>query len=472
MLRLPFFRKRGGFCCAGLDLEAGRAVLVRSGSAGPEVAARAVTEPRPSPGDTAAVLLEELGAPDAPVVVDLAGEGVMVKSLRLPADIGESGIPEAVRWQFAEVLEGSSLVRHVALGQSPDGQHEVLAAAVPEALVEGKVAPLRAAGVRLLAADLRACALWRAAELLSGREGKALGAVEVSPSGARVACGRGRLEFVREIAGENLEFEVRRTLGYYQSQYGVGEVVVARFGPSGEGEDARFAVALGLALWPFAEPRVDLLPKRLRRAKAFGGRQVFRPACLVAGGVVCAALLLCPLVLGAAWKASARAASAEAARLRPTVAKVEALREEFSRLEEWTRVVSSFQAVSWASAVDDLRYALPEGCWLTKAEFAPGNPASPGQPAAQPEQPPAHPASSVGVAPGAGLPPAAQLPPEPGRLEFSGYAPDVKSVGLFCDNLAALPWVESVRVKRVERDDQWECYAFSGVADLKGGGSR
>ncbi|NHM28141.1 hypothetical protein G7K71_14360 [Desulfofundulus sp. TPOSR] len=474
---LRFSRKRGDFHCAGLDLETGRAVLVKNSPAGPEVVRKAEAEPRPNPADTALALLENLDAPEVPVVVGLAGEDVMVKTLRLPGDIGQSGIPDAVRWQFTDAPEGS-IVRFAVLGQFPGGQYEVLAAAAPETLVKEKAVPLRDAGARLLATDLRVCALWRAAKFLAGQEERSLAAVEVSPSGARVACGRDRLEFAREITGENLEFEVRRTLGYYQSQYGAGEVAVVRFGPSGEVEDARFATALGLALWPFAEPKLDFLPKKMRKARRIPeGASVFPgiKAWTVAAGLFFA--LAAPYAYALACGVQARSLEREAAALAPKVAEVREIRAERKKLEDWTGIVESFDPVPLAPILSDVRYAAPSKVWLTGLELTPEKDESSAPRKVQKdpavntdgENPEEALKQNGQPKPAAGQIRELELPPEPSRMRLEGFSLDAASVGLFRDNLTALPWCERVESLKVEYDEKAGAYRFEMTARVKGG---
>lgn len=459
MLRLSFLR-RSEVLCAGIDLEGGRAVLVKGGPEGLEVVAEAEVALRPDLGDTVLALLEELGVPNAPVVLGLAGEGVMVKSLRLPGDIKPSGIPDAVRWQFMDTLEGF-LVRFAMLGKAPDGQHEVLAAAVPEDLVKEKAAPLVNAGVRLLAADLRVCALWRAAKKITDSEGKALAAVEVSHSGARIACGRERLEFAREITGENLEFEIRRTLGYYQSQYDTGEVTVVRFGSPGESGDARFAAALGLALYPFVEPKLDFLPKKMRKARRVSsGAVIPRRLKVWAAAVGVAFVLATPYIYAAACGAQVRSLEREISALAPKVAEVQKIRTERMKLEEWVGIVESFSPAPLVPVLEDTRYAVPHQVWLTELELVPEqNTRS---------------ADKQKISQGqtefeAGQAQESELPPKPSVLHLEGFSKDAASVGLFRDNLVALPWCAGVEALKVEYDDNIEAYCFELIARFKGG---
>jgi hypothetical protein len=474
---LRFSRKSGDFHCAGLDLETGRAVLIRNSPAGPEIIARAEVEPRPNPGDTALALLEGLDAPNAPVVVGLAGEGVMVKTLRLPGSIKPGDLSEAVRWQFTDAPEGS-IVRFAVLGQSPGGQYEVLAAAAPETLVKEKAVPLRDAGARLLAADLRVCALWRAAKFLAGKEERPLSAVEVSPSGGRVACGRDRLEFAREITGENLEFEVRRTLGYYQSQYGAGEVAVVRFGPSEDVEDARFAAALGLALWPFAEPKLDFLSKKMRKARRIPeGASVFPGVKVWAVAVGVFLVLAVPYIYALACGVQARSLEREAAALAPKAAEVQKVRAERQKFEEWIGIVESFDPVPLAPILSDVRYAAPSKVWLTGLELAPEKDESSALRKVQKD-----PAVNTGgenpeetlkqngqPKPAAGQIRESELPLRPSRARVEGFSLDAASVGLFRDNLTALPWCERVESLKVEYDEKASAYRFEMTARVKGG---
>lgn len=482
---LPFIKKRGDFYCIGLDIETGRAVLVRNSPDRPEVVRKAEVEPRPDPVDTTLALLEGLGSPDVPVVVGLAGENVMVKILRLPKNIKQGDLFEAVRWQFADAPEGS-VVRSVMLGEIPGGvgtslpvDNEVLAAAMPEVLVKERVVLLRDAGVRLLAADLRVCALWRAAKFLAGQEERSLAAVEVTSSGARVACGRGgKLKFAREITGENLEFEVRRTLGYYQSQYSAGEVAVVRFGPSEEVEDARFAAALGLALWPFTEPKLDFLPKKMRKTRRIPEGTSLFPGIKVWAAVAGVFLVLAaPCVYALACGFQARSLEREAAALAPKVAEVQKVRAERQKFEKWIGIVESFNSAPLAPILGDVRYATPLKVWLTGLELTPEQSKS-----SAPRKPPQKdsatgidrksseksPKQSGQLKPATGQSQEPELPLEPSWVRLEGFSLDAASVGLFRDNLAALPWCEGVESLKVEYDDKTGAYRFELTARVKG----
>lgn len=479
--------------CLGLDLSSDqllRGVLVRQDAAGPEVLGRAQLPVQGgSQGLQKAIegLVGELGAERAPAVLGLGGERVLVRPLRLPPALTPDEIREAVKWQLVDLGEGYA-TSFTVLGRSTQSI-DVLAAAVQEDYLQQYLAPF-AVGLRLVAVDLRVCALWRAVTLTYPAVSEsALAVVENTPSGARVLIGREYLEFAREIpAGGNVAFEVRRTLSYYRTQYGADVTRLLLVGvepvPGLEAEAAtleegllgpEYTAALGLALYPFRGPGVNFLPGQAGQVKAGDTSTLLRlPRAAKLAGVAAVfglAAFAALHGLAAYYAAESRALDHYIIELKPVAEEAARVRAQTLLLKEWTGVVREFiKGVPARSTVlDDVRRALPREAWLTKLELAPaqaaaGNkPISTGPTAGQNRSNPA--AASGRRRPG----PEAQLPPVPEWLRAEGYALSVAAVGAFRDNVAVLPHFAAVKVSRVQWDADLGAYAFTVEAKMKGG---
>lgn len=479
--------------CLGLDLSSDqllRGVLVRQDAAGPEVLGRAeVPVQGGSQGLQKAIenLAGELGAQRAPAVLGLGGERVLVRPLRLPPDLTADEIREAVKWQLVDLGERYA-TSFAVLGRSTQGV-DVLAAAVQEDYLQQYLAPF-AAGVRLAAVDLRVCALWRAVTLTypAATDG-ALAVVENAPSGARVVIGREHLEFAREIpAGQNVAFEVRRTLSYYRTQYGAEVTRLLLVGvepvPGLEAEVAtleegllgpEYAAALGLALYLFREPGLNFLPGQVGRVKAGEASTFLRlpRAAKLAGAAVGLGLAAFAALHGLAayYAAETRALDGYIRELKPAAEEAARVRAEALLLKEWTGLVREFikDVPARSVALDDVRRALPREAWLTKLELAPAQAAAGNKPVSTPVAAGQNRNNPAAISGKAQSVPPAQLPPAPEWLRAEGYALSVAAVGAFRDNVAALSHFTAVKVNRVQWDADLGAYAFTLEAKVKGG---
>lgn len=387
--------------CAGLDLENGRAVLVRKSRGEIETFAEASVGPGRESEEAAQVLLEEVGAPTA--VIGLGGKGIILKTLRIPKDVDP-------RWQVTEAPEGS-LVRYTVLKDLGE-KRDILVAAVPKEVYENSVAPVLKAGGKVAAADLRALAVWRAARYI--HKEPVLAVREVTSNGARMACGRETLEYAREFPPEEAEFEFLRTLEYYREEYGADEVAVVDAGES----DAAF----GLALHFFFGPVVDFSARR--KSPALGKKGWL--------AVPLAFLLAAPWVLAAFYQYQAKGYEREAAAYTRLAAEAKKARAEREVLSEWIGVVESFGPADRARVLEDVQKSVPESTWLTELALAP---------------------EKEGTKSGA-------LPEKPSLLRVSGYAFDMASVGLFRDRVGAFPWCKGVSLFQAEYDDKVNAYRF------------
>lgn len=402
--------------CVGLDLENGRAVLVRKSRGKIEAVAEASAGPDREPEEAARALLEELGAQSA--VIGLGGKGIILKTLRIPKDVDP-------RWQVTEAPEGS-LLRHAVLNDLGE-KKDVLVAAVPEEAYEGSVAPVSRAGKKVAAADLRALALWRAARYM--HKEPVLAVKEVTSDGARMACGRETLEYAREFPPEEAAFEFLRTLEYYREEYGAEEVAVVDAGES----DAAF----GLALHFFFSPAVDFAAR---------GRGLAVPSLAKKGwlAVPLFLLLAAPWVLAAFYQYQAKGYEREAAAWAQPAAEAKKARAEREVLNEWIGVVESFGPADRARVLEDVRESVPESAWLTELALAP---------------------EKEGAKNGV-------LPEKPSLLRVSGYALDMASVGLFRDRVSAFPWCKGITLFQAEYDDKVNAYRFDLAFRYGEGGGR
>ncbi|MEW6048765.1 MAG: hypothetical protein AB1609_20200, partial [Bacillota bacterium] len=233
------------------------------------------------------------------VVAPWAGEAA-VRCVRGPK-VASREAASAAAWEMQALLSGrpqAYVVRHAVLGAG-ENFTDILAAAVPEDAVRAAVQPARGR-LRLLAVDAEPCALWRAARLAGAapaEEGPVAIACAGGP-GTSVVVGRRAPEFVRVLPPAEGTQEIRRTLSYYESQmdariarrYWAGPEVPEGFVPLDLGPGgARYAVAAGLAAWPYLEPRMSFLTSEMRedaRARS------------VLPWVLCGVVFACALGLG------------------------------------------------------------------------------------------------------------------------------------------------------------------------------
>ncbi|OIQ58568.1 hypothetical protein MOTE_19380 [Moorella thermoacetica] len=487
--------KRHGSRCVGLDLEGQviRAVLVHYRKDEIKILGKAERPWTGQPADLSREvvnLLAELKARDVPVIVGVGGEGIFVRSLRLP-DVPVREIDGAVRWELDVLLpkedpETKYIIKHAVTGKKGE-QLYVLAAAVAEEPLRQQFS-LLAHEISLAAADLRVCALWRAAMYMQARpEEGALAVVEALPSGLRVVIGEENLQFARELPPETeLIVELRRTLNFYQSQYstrvrrllasgslvipnlGIEEAAVMGeapgqpwFGEQSQPWGPEYAVALGLALYYFKEPRVDLLPADLKSKHLTPLTPRNSPIlAVVAVGLFCLAALPSMIIF---YRTAGRAMENELAALTPRVQEEQRIVAERRRIEEWLDVVQSFKLTlsSRANIIEQATAALPAGTWLTSLEMIPAE-----QGASSPSSTTSGPTPQSASKSNGGD----KLPAIPDKILFQGYSLTATSVGVFRDKLAILPFFSSVMIKNIEWDAGLGAYRFALEARLQAGG--
>lgn len=427
----------------GIDSELG--IVAEARKSGVEVVLR-------SENNDPASLAKEAGVPLKSAALAVGGPQVFLRVLDLPGDLDRQAVAEAVKWQVAEVMS-DRLTRHAVTGKIGD-QWCVLVGSVPSEVGRQKAAVL----------DLRVAALWRGVLHFLGELDAPVAVIEVSPSGGRVVAGKDFLAFAREIGGDQ-EAELQRTLLYCRSRLGEG-LRVFRVGEDLPEE----TVAVGLALRN-TEPRFNFLVKE--RPSLTGIAVSGRTVRLLAAAFV---LALLPHAAAFAYKMQAAEYTKKADLLAPQAQRCAALRAERQKYEDWIAIVRAFSTSPAWPLMEDLRQAVPASCWLTSAVAEPApktaqgvpQPAPQGNQQAQPtntNQPPqqsgqpATPASQNGQN--------ASLPDRAGKLTLEGYSKDAASVGLFKDNLEALPWCGGVSSLSLKWDDKVGAFSFKLTAAVK-----
>lgn len=505
--------KRQEKWCVGVDTASGWVAVSKLNGDVPEIV---VQDKIPVGGHIRQILRGKALPPEIPAVAAISVPAVL-RSLKFPGELGEKEIAEAVRWQpqFRDLTE-DFIVRHAVTGKTNFGNWLVVAAAVDRKTIDEDAArAAKIGGEDLYALDLRVLCLWRAAKHMRQHSPRAIVVIEETPSAIHVAAGRECLEFVREIeAGQgDLEFEIKRTVAHYMSEFtnDVEILVVGKDIPEG-------LAAVGMALYPYMTPGVNFIEGKARQRavapdtqgkKRTPGAKTF----LISG--ICAAYILAgafPWALSGWWGREADRAEAQTFRLRPVAAEVDRIAAERATLEEWCSVVESFAPKVMSAYIDDVRYAIPEKCWLTAIETLYRNPQQQQQQKAggsgpvgerreqegeaqkeaqaeqQKSQQGPNTQNEAGIEQQKGQqgsneagsqPPEEtkpqeatplQIPTGPPGLRLGGYSLDVGSVGVFRDNLGRLPWVEKAVILVAEEDTNVGAYRFDILVVVKEGG--
>ncbi|MDI6824610.1 MAG: hypothetical protein QME93_07880 [Bacillota bacterium] len=387
------------------------------------------------------------------LVVSCHGPDVAVRCLRVPR-LPPQDVASAASWEMQLLLgerKERVIVRHALLGPLGDGLG-VLAAAVPEDSVRAVLQPFT--GRRVRAVDLDACALWRAAAFGGVVPSADAPVALAAPSGegAVVVSGREFPEFALALPGRTAR-ELDRAVGYHEAQERVKVSARLWAGPEPPegwqalelpGLEPEFAPAAGLALWPWFEPRVDLMTRDMKEGAR--ARQVL--PWLVVG--VLAACSVGTGELALLYRSQAARASREAAVLAPTVRRSEQAEKDAADFRSWADLASSFLASlpSRSSLLEAVRLAVPPDAWLTRVDLLPAGTAGEGK------------AGKNGP----------ELPPAGGQLVVEGRSLSLSAAGVVRDGLRRSLRCE-VRVVRLAWDDSLGCYSFR-VEALLGGEAR
>lgn len=386
----------------------------------------------------------------APVVVSCRGQDLAVRCLRVPK-LTERDVASAASWEMRLLLgerRERTVLRHAVLGPLGDGLG-VLAAAVPEDLVRAVLQPL---GRPAQAVDLEVSALWRAGVLagaVPAEEPVALAAP--SGPGAAVAVGRKFPEFTLVLPGQGAR-DLDRAVGYYESQERTKVSARLWAGPEPPegwrvlelpGLEPEFALAAGLASWPWLEPRLDLMTRDMKE----GARARQALPWLLVGVLAASSAGLGQVAL--LYRSQAARVRQEAAALAPKVAKSQQAEKEAAAFRSWADLASSFLASlpSRSPLLEAVRLSVPPDAWLTRVDLLPTKAESKGK--------------ESGPAP----------PPAGGQLVVEGRSLSLSAAGVVRDGLRRLLGCEA-RVVQVSWDDSLSCYSFRVEALLEGGGAR
>ncbi|MEW5932450.1 MAG: hypothetical protein AB1816_02525 [Bacillota bacterium] len=386
----------------------------------------------------------------APVVVSCRGPDLAVRCLRVPK-LPDRDVASAASWEMRLLLgerRERVVLRHAVLGPLGDGLG-VLAAAVPEDLVRAVLQPL---GRPARAVDLEVSALWRAGVLagaVPAEEPVALAAP--SGSGAAVAVGRKFPEFALVLPGRGAR-ELDRAVGYYESQERVRASARLWVGPEPPegwgvlelpGLEPEFALAAGLAVWPWLEPRLDLMTRDMKEGAR--ARQVL--PWLLVGVLAASSAGLGQVAL--LYRSQAARARREAAALAPAVSRSQQAEKEAAAFRSWADLASSFLASLQARSplLEAVRLSVPPNAWLTRVDLLPAK------------------AEAKGKEGGPALPPAG------GQLVVEGRSLSLSAAGILRDGLRRSLGCEA-RVVQVSWDDSLSCYSFRVEGYLEGGGGQ
>lgn len=442
--------------CAGLDYELNNFVVVELRCGKPEIA----FQEKLAFMDTVKRVSDRFKMPKNLLpVTALPGQKTMLKSLRFREDsIREKDIPEAVRWQFKDIEE-DVLVRHCITGRNVFGSWLVVAAAAPQKQIDALANKVFRFGFKEEPViDLRVLALWRGVKYFRPENGDtAMIVLEESPSGARIVAGRDCLEFAREIVGNNIEFEIRRTITHYKQEFtNKADILVV-------GEDLpENVVAIGMAIYPFVKPGVDFLSGGKRSIALSKGTLPTKKNLLAIGGtaLVWLAIVTGPWAVSSWWSVQATIMENRMVSIRPALAQVDAIMKQTQTIQQWNAVLESFTPLPTTLKINDLRYALPDGCWLTvlETEGQQGQEAQNKQPAQQ------KPAGQNDVQQNT-----VTLPPAPSGFKIEGYSNSVNAIAAYRDNLSKLPWTMNPKVVSVAADETLGAYKFILSVGVKGG---
>lgn len=383
---------------------------------------------------------------------------VLLKPLKLHQEIKLRDIPESVKWQFRD-MDDNLMVRHCITGKTVNNWWLVITGAVAPKMVEQLTNKIIKFGLdNPCVVDLRIFALWRGVKHLHPNS-DALLAIEETSAGARVVAGRNNLEFAREISGDNIDFEIQSTINHYKAEF-TDQVEVITVGR----ELPENITALGMALYPFVTPGVNY--NGVSKAQAVLSREVLelfgltKKRLLIYGGLflIWLGLIFTPCL--AAWwlNSKASAIQRDIVGLSTSMSESNSITKEISTINKWCQVLQSFNPLQTSLQLDDLRYALPQGVWMTQLRSIDpiDIPQQVNKPVVvnKPDQIPAEvkQVPTVQAQSNSSETPV-KLPSLPGGFQISGYAADSVNIAAARDNFSKLPWVENARVVSIEYKD-------------------
>ena len=240
--------------------------------------------------------VQDTGAGGQRVVTAIPGERVITRHIRIPP-VPLKEIDGVLRWEAERYIPlpvNELIIRYVNLGQVKGARGpelHLLLAAVPETLARECHRCFAEAGLRLVAIDLQALALWRVFAGLSIEERQDPGTYAVinidAPYSQLVVVREGRLQYTRSLpqgvrvtvqadvenaerasgepegviyraALEEFAREVQRSLGWYQAQdreHPVAKIVLSGAGSKVQDVGTYLADRLGMPV-VVGEPRI------------------------------------------------------------------------------------------------------------------------------------------------------------------------------------------------------------------------
>ncbi|TEB04728.1 Fimbrial assembly protein (PilN) [Pelotomaculum schinkii] len=466
--------------CVGIDYELNDFVVMELRGGKPEI----VFQERMAFMDTVKRVADRFKMPrNLLPVTALPGRETMLKALRLPEKLREKDIPGTVQWQFKDIEEDIYL-KHCVTGKTVFGGWLVIAAAVSQKQISALANKVYRFGLNEKPViDMRVLALWRGARYFHpGNTDTAMVVLEEIPNlGARIVAGKECLEFAREITGDNIEFEIRRTITHYKQEF-TDKADVLVVGEDIPGNTA----AVGMSLYPFAKPGVDFSPGSKR--KVILSKTPVLPSrkslLTVAGAaLIWLGLVTSPWAAGNWWSARTTAIESEMIGLRPALAQADTIMKQTQTVQQWNAVLESFSPLPTVFELDDLRYAIPSDCWLTALETVgqqtqsvqnqqgqnqneQGVPNQQGQPTLDLQSQSAQPRPTGQSNEQHN---AVALPPAPAGFKIEGYSNEVNTIAAFRDNLSKLPWTANPKIVSVTTDNTLGAYKFALSVGVKGG---
>jgi len=391
------------------------------------------------------------------VYLAISDEDMLFKqNLLIPSDRRKKDVEAAVNLQFPETQE-EQVIRYIATEKG-----EVTTNYMAVSVIKSKVLHLceeaKKAGIKLSAVDLRVNALWRSVRYWHTPISEMMIIIYDSPRGSMVVAGDEVAKFIREVYAENPRAEIERTKRYLSGQFKVEkEEIVVREDVDEEKAveevENRYLIAYGMALYQLSTYKMNFLPgelakmpgsvekKKQKQLPSFQelvkGMGSFIPLLLIV--VLCISVLV--FLSYRSWSLQNELGRTkdrlEDEELVQAEEEYQEIKEEIESVEEKISTVRGLTLTSQAQPVDDLRYITPSGVTIGRVN-------------------------------------ADRLRAGNFNLAIRGKASNISSVGLFRDNISALPWYEEVDVvysyKKDEEDAKGDTrYEFEIEAVLKGG---
>lgn len=207
--------------------------------------------------------------------------------------------------------------------------------------------------------------------------------------------------------------------------------------------------------------KVNLLPPRLQREGVIDIRRLIAAAGAVLGATVILGCYVIFLINFTVIKTELTETKAQLASLAPVTARVEGITRERTEIEETIKELDGITSkhIAWSSLLYDLGSAAPADLWLTGLDISNKDAAAGEQAANQGTAAPALNRSSDNSRQGA------DPYTRPNLVTCKGLARTMPSIGMFMNNLLALPYFEDVKLAKVNSVN--EGVEFEIIARIK-----